>query len=58
MKKPSLAQQAANTLFEMIADDGYWRPGDQLPNETCRPSWASAGPPCGRPSASWPPRAS
>lgn len=33
MKKPSLAQQAANTLFEMIADDGYWRPGDQLPNE-------------------------
>ena len=33
MKKPSLAQQAANTLFEMIADDGYWRHGDQLPNE-------------------------
>lgn len=33
MKKRSLSQQAADTLYEMIADDGVWRPGDQLPNE-------------------------
>ena len=33
LRKQSLAQQTANTLYEMIADDGLWRPGDQLPNE-------------------------
>ena len=33
MRRQSLAQQAASTLYEMIADDGLWRPGDQLPNE-------------------------
>ncbi len=33
MKKRSLSQQAADTLYEMIADDGVWRPGDQLPSE-------------------------
>lgn len=33
VKKQSLAQQTADTLYEMIADDGLWQPGDQLPNE-------------------------
>ena len=33
LKKRSLSQQAADTLYEMIADDGVWRPGDQLPSE-------------------------
>lgn len=33
MKKRSLAQQTADTLYELIADDGMWRPGEQLPNE-------------------------
>lgn len=33
MKRPSLAQRAANTLYEMIADEGLWPPGGQLPNE-------------------------
>ena len=33
MRRQSLAQQAASTLYEMIADDGQWQPGDQLPGE-------------------------
>ena len=33
LKKQNLAQQAANTLYGMIADDGLWRPGEQLPGE-------------------------
>ena len=33
MKRPSLAQQTADTLYGMIADGGLWPPGGQLPNE-------------------------
>ena len=33
MKKQSLAQQAAGALYGMIADDGLWQPGEQLPGE-------------------------
>ena len=33
MKKQSLAQQAADSLYGMIADGGIWKPGEQLPGE-------------------------
>ena len=33
LKKRSLAQQSADTLYEMITDDALWQAGDQLPNE-------------------------
>ena len=33
MRRQSLAQQAANTLYQRIADEGLWQPGDRLPGE-------------------------
>ena len=33
LKKRSLAQQSADTLYEMITDDALWQAGDQPPNE-------------------------